>query len=152
VPTTVRFEFFGEEQIARTLEGIEDRAEDASEAWEAIADRFVVAQRRQFASEGGYGSGGWSPLSPRYAAWKARHYPGKGILERTDELRRSLTEGPEVRIIQPHDAWIGSTVGYGRYHQGGDGVPRRRPVEFPESERREWAKIVQRFLRTGGTS
>lgn len=147
----VTFTFFGDVQVDRTLAGLEDRAEDVSEAWEAIADRFLGAEARQFSSEGGYGSAGWSPLSPRYAAWKARHYPGAPILVRTGELRRTLTEGPEVRVIAPHDAWIGSAVPYGRFHQAGDGVPRRRPVEMPESERREWVRIVQRFLRTGRT-
>lgn len=30
----------------------------------------------------------WAPLKPSYAAWKAKRYPGKGILERTGRMRK----------------------------------------------------------------
>lgn len=151
MPTRIHFEFFGDTQIDRTLEGIEIRGRDATPAWEEIAESFLAGERSQFASQGAWGSGGWSPLSPKYAEWKARHYPGQPILVRTGALRASLTDGPDVRIIRPQDAWLGSMVRYGRYHQSGDGVPRRPPVDIPESERRTWAKIMHRFLIHGAT-
>lgn len=149
MPTRIHFEFFGDAQIDRTLESIDLRAENATPVWEALADRFLDDERRQFESEGGFGSGRWSPLSPRYAAWKAKHYPGRGILVRTGEGRASLTSGPQVRAITPTTMVIGSAVDHLRYHQRGDGVPRRRPVELPASERAIWAKAVQRFVMTG---
>lgn len=150
MPLRLRLEVFGETVIDRTLAGIADNAEDLSPAFEAIADVFTTANRRQFDSQGAFGSGGWQPLSPPYAAWKARHYPGKTILRRTDDLFRSLTQGPAVRVIQPHRLVLGSDVEYGKYHQaGGDGVPRRRPVELPESTRRDMVRILQRFAITG---
>lgn len=151
MPTRVTFTFYGEAQIDRTLETMAGRVEDATPIWDALADRFLDDERRQFDSEGGFGSGRWSPLSPAYAAWKAVHFPGAGILVRTGDLRASLTEGPQVRAITPSSMAIGSAVPYGRYHQRGDGVPRRRPVELPESERREWVKRLQRFVVTGET-
>lgn len=151
MPTTIRFEFFGEAQLNRTLERFALGAADASPAWNALADRFVALERRQFRSEGRAFSGGWSPLSPKYAAWKARHYPGKPILERTGELLRSLTERPlDVEVILPDRMVIGSAVTYGRYHQNGTPrMPQRRPVELSEAERREWVKVIQRFIVTG---
>lgn len=120
-------------------------------AWEVLTSRFAALEARQFASEGRAGSpAGWAPLSPRYAAWKARHYPGKTILRRTDELYNSLTQRPlDIEVLEPSFMLIGSSVPYGRFHQQGDGLPRRRPVEFPELERRQWVKVVQRYLVTG---
>lgn len=151
MPVELRLAFYGEHQIDRTLARFAEAASDARPAWEAMADRFAKAEARQFRSEGSYGSGGWAPLSPRYAAWKQRHYPGRRILERTGDLKRSLTDRPfGIEVIEPGFMVLGSAVSYGAYHQaGGPNLPRRRPVELPESERREWVKILQRFIVTG---
>jgi phage gpG-like protein len=146
--TRLRFDFYGDVQLDRTLERME-AVDDMRPAWEAIADHFAHLERRQFASQGGF-SGGWSPLSPRYAAWKARNYPGKTILRRTDDLWRSLTERPfGIEVIEKHVMVIGSDVDYGAHHQRGDGVPRRRPIELTEAHRRTWVKIIQRYIVTG---
>lgn len=141
----------GEVQLDRTLARFTDAVSDAAPVWEVLANRFAALERRQFASEGAYASGGWTPLSPRYAAWKARRYPGKPILERTGELKRSLTERPfGVEVIEAGFMVVGSGTDYGRYHQAGGGtLPQRRPVELPESERRTWARLIQRFIVTG---
>lgn len=151
--TRITWQFFGEAQLDRTLERVILAAADASPAFEVIADQFLVAEQQQFATEGGFGSGGWAPLSEDYARWKAVHYPGAKILHRTGELEHSLTEGPEIRVIEPHMMIIGSAVEHGVYHQeGGPNLPRRRPVELPEAVRRAWVKTLQRWLITGGLS
>lgn len=150
--TRIFFEFYGEVQIDRTLARAVEAVNDLRPVWEVLANRFAAMETRQFATEGAYGSGDrWAALSPRYAAWKARHYPGKTILRRTDDLHRSLTKRPlGVEVIEPQFMVLGSAVPYGRYHQhGGGNLPRRRPVEFPEAERREWVKVLQRYIITG---
>lgn len=149
----VRFTFAveGEVQVDRTLLRYEEDLEDARPVWDKLADRFAVMERRQFASEGAYGSGGWPSLSPAYAAWKAARYPGKTILRRTDELYESLTSRPfGVEVIDARSMALGSGTAHGPYHQrGGGNLPQRRPVEFPESERRTWVRYVHNFIRTG---
>jgi phage gpG-like protein len=156
MPTSFSFEFYGDVQVERTLTTIADHAQDARPAFSAMARRFTTNNVKQFASEGAHASGGWAPLSPAYAAWKARHYPGRKILARTGRLRRSLTRRPfGVERIEAQSMVIGSDVYYGRFHQTGvpeNNLPRRRPVELPENERREWTKIMQRFLLTGRPS
>lgn len=152
MPLRLRFSFYGEEQIDRTLDRLE-AVDDMRPAWEVLADRFYRAEARQFASSGAYGSGGWPPLSPKYAAWKARRYPGQPILRRTDDLWKSLTQrgaGGGVLVLEPSFMVIGSSVDYGEHHQKGGGrLPRRRPVELPDEERRQWVKVIQRFIVTG---
>jgi phage gpG-like protein len=150
VPTLISFTFFGDAQLDRRLERMTGHTEDARPAFEAIRESFLAAERRQFSTQGGYASGGWAPLSPRYAEWKARHYPGQPILRRTDELFRSLTEGPEINVIEPQFALFGSAVPYGEFHQHGTArMPMRKPVELPEALRRRWVKILQRWIITG---
>lgn len=143
------FEVFGDVQIDRTLAAIEHNVDDATEVWEKLADDFGSGNRDQFASQGA-SSGGWQALSPAYAAWKQANYPGKKILRRTDELYQSLTSRPfGVEQISPGAMAIGSDVEHGKYHQLGDGVPRRRPVELTEVRRRNWVRLIQRYIMTG---
>lgn len=147
---SLHLSFWGDTQVDRTLARWEANAVDARPVWEVLADRFTVVETRQFSTQGAAGGDAWPALSPRYAAWKAVHYPGKPILRRTDALFRSLTSGPAVRVIEPHLLVVGSDVDYGGHHQRGDGnLPRRRPVEFSENERRNWVRALQRFIVTG---
>lgn len=152
MPVVLSFSFYGDTQVERTLDRF-DHAEDMTPAWEAITESFVKAERRQFRTEGQYGSGGWSPLSPKYAAWKATRFPGTKILHRTGALEESLTERPlGVEVILPERMTIGSDQEHGRHHQDPKvpgRPPRRRPIELPESLRRDWVKIAQRYIVTG---
>ena len=176
MPTRVSFTFYGEEQIARTIRRVADNLDNARPLWDELTDRFVAMEVKQFRSEGGHGSGGWAPLSPRYAAWKAgrrkghgrkgskrraaneeagRRQAGNKILVLYGDLSKSLTQRPlGFEHFTPRSMTIGSDVVYGKYHQrGGPRLPRRRPIEFRESERRTWVREIQRFVvsgRTGG--
>lgn len=145
------FNVEGETQVDRTLARVMDDLEDLRPAWDTLADRFAKVEERQFDTEGRYGGAGWPALSPAYAAWKAAHYPGQPIMVRTGEGRRGLTERPfGVEVIEARSMALGSGTDYLRYHQRGAGnLPQRRVVELPESERREWVKIIQRFVMTG---
>lgn len=149
--TRLTLSFYGDVQLDRTLARFGDAVSDARPAWEAITRRFVALEKRQFSTEGAAASGGWAPLSANYAEWKAAHYPGKTILRRTDDLYHSLTRRPlPIEVHEPTFMAIGSDVGYGEYHQhGGGNLPQRRPVELTEDTRREWVKILQRFIVTG---
>lgn len=149
--TRITFEFEGEVQLDRTLQRFELAAADATPVWHQLGDRFAEASRQQFDTEGSYGSGGWDPLSPRYAAWKARRYPGKPIMRRSDDTYNSLTQRPfGIENITEHSAEFGTGLAYPPFHQRGEGNnPVRKVVDLPESERRIWAKALQSWLVTG---
>ncbi len=149
MPTRISFTFYGDTQLDRRLERIELGATSAVTAFERIAESFVRAERRQFRTEGAYGSGGWAPLSEGYAAWKAQHYPGQPILQRTGDLYRSLTGGAGfVRVIEDHFMVVGSSVEYGGFHMrpGPNGRPARKPIELTETLRRSWVKQLQAHI------
>lgn len=150
----MRFTFgiLGEHQVDRTLADIEDNVADWSPAFEVLTDRFLNLEARQFRTQGGY-SGGWTPLSPKYAAWKARQPQGagKGILRFTDELMKSLTEGPQIKIVGPRTLILGTANPKAAWHHHGEGrLPVRRVVDLPEVERVEWIKVLQSHAVTGG--
>ena len=142
------FEFAGDRQVDRRLEGMRLAAVDARPAFDKMGDNLRAAERRQFRSEGGYGSGGWSPLSPAYRRWKSAHYPGRPILVRSEALLKSLTERPfGIDEVHPSFAIFGTNVEYAIYHQlGTNRMPRRPVIDLPESLRRRWVKILQRWL------
>lgn len=146
------FDFYGDTQLERTLTRFTRNADDATPAWEKIADSFAQLEAKQFSSQGAHASGGWAPLSPKYAAWKAQRYPGQPTLVRTGELRASLIGRPfGVEVITPQSITIGSNVEHGQYHQHGTSrMPQRRPVELTESARREWVKILQKHIVSDG--
>jgi phage gpG-like protein len=157
MPAILSFSIAGDNVLLRELRGWQIRAVDARPAFELMADAFGDAETRQFDSEGAYGSGGWAPLSPSYAAWKDRHYPGKPILERSGALRHALTQRPfGIEHIQNHFAEFGIAANastgpyYGQFHQEGtDKMPARPVVAFPESLKREFVKIMQEWLVGG---
>lgn len=154
VAADLSLDFLGSQQVDRTLVGLRTRVNDARPVWNVLADRFAKAEARQFRSEGAYGSGGWAPLSARYGAWKARVRPGRRILEFDGTLRRQLTERPfGVEVIEDDRMILGTALPYAQFHTTGTGtMPPRPPVELSEYERREWVKVMQRFIMTGDAS
>ena len=63
----------------RNIERLSENLTDGFD-WESLAPIVAEAAEGIFASQG---RGGWAQLSPAYARWKERNFPGKGILELT---------------------------------------------------------------------
>lgn len=150
----LRMTIVGEQVFARTLQGLEERAEDLRPVWDKLANRFGSAMKRQFSSEGRYGGSGWAPLSPDYAAAKARMWPGQPILVASGGMRAGLTDQPfDVDVREPHMFIVGTMDPKAEWHHKGAGrLPRRPVVQLPETEKRDWVKELQRFYVTGRTS
>lgn len=137
-------------QVNVALRAIENRARDARQAFERMSESFIRMERKQFASEGGYGSGRWAPLSPAYAARKRIEYPSTPILVATGTLRRSLTGGDGyISFIESDRAVFGSDVPYAGFHQSGTAtMPARPPVPrtLPPAVRGAWVRAVRAHL------
>ena len=144
-----QIEILGEQQLDRILSRVIAGVRDLRPVWKDVADDFLEMEREQFASEGRSGSGGWAPLSPRYAALKAQRYPGRGILVRTGALRGSLTAtgGRHIRKLTANSLRLGTSVPYAGFHQRGTRrMLQRKVVELSEEDRRRWTRFSQRFL------
>lgn len=135
----------GDVQVLSALSRFGEYATDMRDAFDKIADDFQKnVSPERFAKEGP----GWAPLSPAYARWKAREYPGKKILERTGDLKSSLEGGPgAIRIVTKDALVLGTSIPYARYHQSGTSrMPQREVVRIGQFDRIQWAKIVQAHL------
>lgn len=125
----------------------ERAAVDASRWSEFVFPRVVAILEDevnlQFEGEGvGPRRGSWAPLKPKYAAWKARHFPGRAPLVRTGRLRAALTQssaGGALRHYTRTELRYGTAgVPYASFHQTGtDRMVDRPPFDFgPDAEAR----------------
>lgn len=93
---------------------------------------FEAAEEEQFDAEGsGPTSGAWAPLTPSYAEWKAKAYPGAPILEQRGTMRAALTSSASPVAYREWSAseFAFGTAGveYASFHQRGTSRMKARP-------------------------
>ena len=154
----VTIEMIGQTPLETYFDHISHIPDDWRDAWEPMADDFRSAEAEIFAEEGP----GWAPLRPRYAAWKARHYPGMPMLVRTGALQLSLTdphaEGA-IYDIYPTTMELGTDLKttnrngkqytLGMLHQTGTrrGMTARPPVIIRPALQQQWNQRLTRWLQ-----
>jgi hypothetical protein len=134
----LQFSIDGEDLVDVALPRLKQDLSDLRQFWiRYVAPKLYRDIQDNFESRGTLAdpSGvGWAPLSPAYARWKAKHYPGAPILVRRGDLKRSLTfdgsrPGPEGLFEASRDALVfGTRIRHAKYHQRptGSRPPRRR--------------------------
>ena len=142
---TFSWEVTGEEQVNRSLSRYAEFLQDLTGAWPGIKKDFYAGERAQFENQ--VGRGPWKTLSEPYATWKARHFPGKKILELSGQLRSAMTTGDKLTWLeQPKQ--LGVTVGihYSKIHHKGLGrMPRREVIWFSEDTKRAFTQTIQKW-------
>ena len=97
--------------------------------WESLAPIVAEAADNIFASEG---RGGWPQLSEAYARWKARNFPGKGILDLTGAYRKAATQigapGNVITTTENSLTYGVEGLDYPAYHETGTNQLPARPV------------------------
>lgn len=139
----------GDTQLRRSFSRFAEDIKDLSPAFRAIALDFKKVEKKQFDSEGAYGSHGWKPLNPKYAAWKAKNFPGRPLMVKTGYLKESLTEENPwtIQDVKPLELHFGTRLNYALRHQTGGGrLPQRRLIDLTEEVKTRWMKIIQKHL------
>lgn len=114
---------------------------------------FEASVDAQFSAQGhGPHNGAWAQLSRRYAEWKQRHYPGKGILERSGALRSALTASASPfaeREISADTFKYGTRqLVYAGVHQTGSPfMPARPPFDFDDDFERDITAAAEEGVR-----
>lgn len=125
----IKIEIQGVNELQKAFNVIGQRWSDLRWVWPPIIDIFYERETQLFSSQG---EGEWQQLSPRYAAWKQQHFPGKPLLVASGNLRDSLTGSRSpfsVMEMQPRSLAVGTSVPYARYHQlGTSRMPARPPI------------------------
>lgn len=114
--------------------------QDFRPAFEKIGDEVFLVIRKRIDSQAGY-----PPLSPTYAAAKARRFGNKPILRATDSLYGSFQKGApnNVTRITPLEAEFGTSDPVGIFHQVGAGrLPKRPIIEITDRDEARFTKIA----------
>lgn len=152
MPVQLRFNLDGAEEFSLVLDRFQVNYQSAEPAFQAMANLQRSIWQKQFDAEGAYTGARWAALSPPYRRWKAKHYPGRKILERTGLLRESLTQRPfGIDEVKDDLMVIGTGVPYASYHQkGAPNLPARQMIQKPTpQDRRQFAKYLQNWIVTG---
>jgi phage gpG-like protein len=151
----IDIDLFGDVQVSRELLRFAGRIEDATPAFEQIANDLRELEAQQFDEQGKRASGGWQQLADSTIDRKLHSSDPRVrananvILQATGRLKASLTgewDPDHIEIVQPHQLVFGTTVPYAHYHQLGEGVPRRRELELTETDRRQVVRTLQAYL------
>lgn len=154
----LQFGIDGDDVVSVALGRWRHQLFDLTEYWLAYAAPRLSADVRDNVEQQGAPSGGWAPLSPSYAAWKAKHYPNRGLLVRTERLKRSLRfvarpgfiaePGPDTIVeAGPRTFVFGTRVPYARHHQRptGSRPPRRRVLFLPPNASTSYGKLLHAY-------
>lgn len=116
----------GTEQMIAAIDASKVRARNLTQPYKDFQPFWQENERTLFAAQG---IPSWPSLSPAYAARKARIFPGKTILRRTDRLFLSLTAGgsDSMYLPGPRTLLMGTTTPYAKYHTTGTGRMPARP-------------------------
>lgn len=141
----------GDEELAAAFQAMARAVTDWRPYWPRVAGVFYESERARFASDG---FGTWPRLSDGYAAWKSKNYPGEGILSRTGDLRRSLTDrfNPgAIYVDEAQSLTLGTSIPYAKIHDHTDGpgagiIPYRPPIGLrPNDEELMTAVVLIQF-------
>lgn len=149
----LQFSIDGEDIVNVALPRFRTQLGDLREFWiRYAAPKLYRDIQDNFESEGG-SVGGWPPLSPAYAKWKAKHYPGRPMLVRKGPLKKSLTfdgtkPGPEGLFEASRNALIfGTRIAYAQHHQRPTGKrpPRRRILFLRPGASETFGRLLHAF-------
>ena len=146
-------EVAGQVVIDRLLSRLSERSSNFFPVFNEIAEDFIKIEENQFKS---LGRGEWQPLSPRYAAWKARNYPGRPLMVRTGTLQTALTSRAargRTETVTRNTLRVAIHLPYAIKHQLGDpttNLPQRVLVDLREEDKRRWTRIIHNFLVSQG--
>lgn len=145
------------EKLEALVSDLERRLSDFTPFWNDFAvDQLPPKVREVFRTEG-YGT--WAALDPAYAAEKAREFPGKGILRRTDAYFQASSEVSHpgnVFVATPTELVFGvggdyfeavAGENYPERHEEGRGVA-ERPVYALLAESADFDAEISRLLDT----
>lgn len=134
------------------LDGMIERSRDFTIVFQ-WAKRYIARANAENFTSAGLPVGGWSPLSPRYSAWKAVRFPGMPIMQQTGKLFRDLSSlNGAPNDIRPMSATFGTQIEYAKFHQyGTTRMPKRQIVFVPPLFAREFAdKAAKHVVGSGG--
>jgi len=118
-----------------------------------LKSRFERLSRDAFKSQGSSTGQGWKALSEPYATIKARTFPGKTILRRSNALFKSYTKTPIAIGTKSGQGFVfryGSKDFKAKFHQKGGGrLPARKVLQYTPQQLRGITGAIGRTILEG---
>ena len=157
---TLRLSVLGTVQLGRAVAGRIRLVSDFTPVFHQIRDDYHDMEEAAFAQEGSYeGNPAWAPLSAKYAAWKAKRFPGARILYRTGALYKAVTGGAgHIERIAPFHLELGGSIRVGRWDLGsihqkpkaGNPLPQRMIINLSKKRKSRWTRFFLNHLKGEG--
>ncbi len=144
----VTFTMLGDVVLARGISRYGDAVRDFSPVWDQIRNDFHRIESEQFDSQGSRAGHPWAPLSPTYEAWKAKHFPGRSILQLTGQMWGEFAVGVGMQTtIEPMRLTMTPSMQRAVYHQQGTRtMPQRKVVDLTEEDKMGWMKMIHNYV------
>jgi len=147
----VRMPGFDADSWVRRYEELRGRGKNLLPVFERFGRYLLESVDRNFAAEGRPSR--WAALSPRYAARKARQFPGKGILEATGQMRTGFWYTASAQTVKVGNKnrwwWIVHQQGTDNLFRRGIHLPRRVILLLQAQDKAVLTRWVRAYLRTG---
>lgn len=152
MPLKISLDITGYSEAVKALSDVKDIIVDFKPVLQDISTYLLGQFEADFAPRGQLIGENWAPLSPKYQEWKANHYSGQGILERT-----GFMSGAFELEVGNTEAIISNLAPYANFHQQDDDgpassgkMPRRRfmavgPIQQAEISERLALLTAQRI-------
>jgi hypothetical protein len=147
MPVAFEVTILGDRVLSRALSRYADKINDFRPAWDSIHLDFVRIEEEQFNTQGGRSGTVWAPLSPTYAAWKEKYFPGRPILQLTTAMWSQFAVGTGMVVEKtPLSLRMAPTLPCPRFHQQGTRtMPARKVVQLTEADKMGWMKILHNY-------
>jgi hypothetical protein len=142
----------GEEKILANISEMRKRAKDARPATRKVKDLMIAANRKQFATQGGYSGDPWKPLAQSTIERKSREgIDLRPMHGKTGALEASLTGGRGKKTgATKSGARAGSKVWYSVFARGTkSGEPARKLVGLSHADQIKAVSIVGAYVVHG---
>lgn len=128
----------GDKELAAKLKKYGVAVLDLSSAMDDIGEYLTgFFSGEVFASRGGVINKRWPALNDRYAAWKARRWPGRPPLVRSGVMQRSFKHKSTKLSTS-----LWNEARYFDYHQDGEGVPQRVMMHIDQKRQRAVVQLI----------
>ncbi len=136
------------EDAERQLRQLALHLSDLRNFWPLVVPIATGWWRKQFLTEGGFGSGGWAPLAASTSERKARLGLRPEILQATGTLKQAASRPTRSATARSLTLTIESE--YLGFHQSGTGSMSARPLIFddlPPAAERELKDAGESYVR-----
>ena len=152
---SVRMKWTNENTITKEMNLFIKDFGDMRQSASAVFAWFHKSARDLFSSGGSSGKHGtWPALSPEYAKWKAKNYPGQPLMVRKGSLRDALTSKTSDSILflsRGSNSWrfhmgVDLEPDYPTFHQKGVHGKTRRSIDLTDQQMDAMAEMIQRRI------